>query len=197
MLRQTMASSSSSSKFAPSPLARLIRSHIISADPSTLSAGPSSASTSTSTSTTEASPDSPFVAGPIHLTIDNPFASRRLSLRTQADLVKSFPPSWLPPSRKNPSGSRTIEYDQDGVVVHWTGGNLSKQKQVVIPNKQPSGIRPSDKKVGDFRGRKVDRVAKDRRAETEARLEGMDKRIEDWRQVSRRFVSGSGSGFVG
>lgn len=143
------------------------------------------------------SSSSDVVPGPIHLTIPNPFASRRISLRTQADLVKSFPASWLPPSRKNPSGSRTTSYDQDGVVVHWTGGNLSERKHVVIPNKQPSGIRPSDKKIGDFRGNKVDRVAKDRRVETEARLEGMDKRIEDWRQVSRVSCRGPGWSHVG
>lgn len=83
------------------------------------------------------------------------------------------------------------------MVVHWTGGNLSERKHVVIPNKQPSGIRPSDKKIGDFRGNKVDRVAKDRRVETEARLEGMDKRIEDWRQVSRVSCRGPGWSHVG
>lgn len=180
IIRQTLTSPTSS-KFAPSPLARLIRSHIISADPSTLSAASSSASSSSSSAS--ATSEEP-IPGPIHLTIPNPFASRRISLRTQSDLLKSFPPTWLPPSRKNPLGAKKITYDQDGVVVTWTGGNLSEKKQVVIPNKQPSGIRPSDKKMGDFRGRKVDRVAKDRRAETEARLEGMEKRIEEWRQVS-------------
>ena len=180
ILRQTLASASSStssasSKFAPSPIAALIRAHIISADPSTLGAS----------SSTSGSSDSPFVDSPIHLTISNPFASRRISLRTQSDLLKSYPPSWLPPSKKNPLGSRTITYDQDGITVTWQGGNISSPtRRIPIPGKQVS-VKPSDKVRSDFKGHKVDRVAKDREAETQSRLDGMEKRIEDWRQVSR------------
>jgi hypothetical protein len=176
VIRQTLGSTSTSnaaSKFAPSPLAALIRSHIISSDSSTLTG-----------SSSQLTQDSPFAESPIHLTIPNPFASRRISLRTQSDLLKSYPPSWLPPSRKNPSGSRTITYDQDGVKVTWTGGNHSSPtRRTPIPGKQIT-VKPSDKTKENFKGHKVDRVGKDRKLETQNRLDGMEKRIEDWRQVS-------------
>ena len=67
----------------------------------------------------------------------------------------------------------------------WQGGNISSPtRRVPIPGKQVS-VKPSDKVRSDFKGHKVDRVAKDREAETQSRLDGMEKRIEDWRQVSR------------
>jgi hypothetical protein len=71
-----------------------------------------------------------------------------------------------------------VDYEADGIRVHWTGGNFADLKG--------KGVRPGERRT--FKGNKVDRVAKARREESKVRMEGMDKRIEDWKQASRSTV---------
>lgn len=55
-------------------------------------------------------------------------------------------------------------------------------------------VRPSEKVERDFKGHLVDNRAVGRQEDTRARLEGMEKRIADWKQVSKLWIDYSVSG---
>lgn len=171
--------------FAPGPIANIILRHIQNSS-SPLSSSPSSSSLTP-------------------VSIPNPFlhqfnkSSKRTSppaipLRIQAELARSYPVEILPKGPKTPEGSSVIDYIGDGVQVTFTeepsafnhsekraeeeGGKKDKRR-TDLPG-------PYKGRKIQFKGKKVDRRAKTRKADTVERIEGMDKRVQDWRQVSWR-----------
>ena len=117
------------------------------------------------------------------LALPNPFIPQftqthrpaAISARRQKQMRAIYPAESLPPSAKLPSQPSTIMYEVG--EVKWTG-------QVKATN-TPHGVYGTRKRM--FKGRKHDRIKPVRMQETQKRMDGMDKRIAEWRQVSLTF----------
>lgn len=113
------------------------------------------------------------------LSVPNPFVPQfttsyrpaAISARRQKQLRALYPPESLPPSARTPQQPASILYDVG--EVHWTGDVKATGK--------PHGVYGTRKRM--FKGRKHDRLKPGRVLETKERMDGMDKRIADWRQV--------------
>lgn len=92
-----------------------------------------------------------------------------------------------------------INYEADGIVVKWTGTPSLSSLQPNTTSKSSSSSKsakssrskrksPSAKTSSDFKGTVAERKAPARIQETKVRMEGMEKRIVDWKKVSASFV---------
>ncbi|WVQ93096.1 hypothetical protein IAU59_000160 [Kwoniella sp. CBS 9459] len=109
-----------------------------------------------------------------------------ISNRRQKQLLTWYPSQDLPASKKHapfgmPAGSsRAVEWS-NGTIISWTGEVRPKIRQgeeAVAGEKK--GVYAGRKKM--FKGHKDERNRAQKEADREARLAGMEKRINEWRQ---------------
>lgn len=120
-----------------------------------------------------------------NLTLPNPFIPQSaethrpamISARRQKQMRAIYPAESLPPSAKLPGQPSNIMYEVG--EVKWTG-------EVKATNK-PHGVYGTRKRM--FKGRKHERMKPIRMQETQKRMEGMDKRIAEWRQVCLQSIT--------
>lgn len=102
---------------------------------------------------------------------------RAISRRREKQLLEHYPEFVLPPSKLNPlASSPTIRWS-DGerdVDVTWTGE---------VGEVKPKSLYGSRKRM--FKGHKHERERPEREKETKERMQGMEKRIKDWRTVGQ------------
>jgi large subunit ribosomal protein L25 len=97
---------------------------------------------------------------------------RIISRRREKQLLASYANSSLPPSQLNQS-SLAVEWT-DGRIVNWSG----RIPKTVEKDSLYSGRRFM------FKGHKHQREKIERKKDTKERLQGMEKRIREWREVS-------------
>lgn len=100
----------------------------------------------------------------------------QISPRRQKQLLQFYPAEELPVSALNPQSEKRSVVWEDGTIVTWAGKVKEKAQKV---------------KQGPYAGRKImfkghldERKRPQRLAERQERLDGMSKRIADWRKVS-------------
>ena len=154
----------------PPTIYTLIARHIAQSEPSTSYSIPNPFLTHRAATTTEAEGSS-----------SHQYTPRAISRRREKQLLEHYPEFVLPPSKLNPlsttkSNIRWNDGERD-VEIIWTGelGDL-KEKSLYGSRKRM------------FKGHKHERERPERERETQERLQGMDKRINDWRSVS--YITG-------
>lgn len=173
------------SSFAPAPLANVIVGHLRRHQPS-----PPSSSSSSSSPTLLRIPN-PLVPS------QNPATGRwspaRLSGRVRSELERAIErgevEKALVPVTTTTASAR-IEYEDDGVTVEWTTATAAPKSTSTSASSAKKPTKAATSKNGAnnkaFKGRRVDRDARERRRpEIEARCQGMEERVEEWRKVSR------------
>lgn len=100
----------------------------------------------------------------------------QISPRRQKQLLQLYPAEELPVSALNPQSEKKSVVWEDGTIVTWAGKIKQKTQKV---------------KQGPYAGRKImfkghldERKRPQKLAERQERLDGMSKRIADWRKVS-------------
>jgi hypothetical protein len=101
---------------------------------------------------------------------------RAISRRREKQLLEHYSGIVLPPSKLNPlSNAPTIRWN-DGerdVTISWAGEVGDEAKKSLYGSRRRM-----------FKGHKHERERPERERETKERMQGMDKRIKDWRAVS-------------
>lgn len=150
----------------PPTIYTLIARHIAQSEPSTSYSIPNPFLTHRAVATTEVP----------EVSTSHQHTPRAISRRREKQLLEHYPDFVLPPSKLNPlSTTPTIRWNdgQRDVEIVWTGelGDL-----------KPKSLYGSRKRM--FKGHKHERERPERERETQERMQGMDKRINDWRSVS-------------
>lgn len=104
----------------------------------------------------------------------------QISPRRQKQLLQFYPAEELPVSALNPQSEKRSVVWEDGTIVTWAGKIKEKTQKV---------------KQGPYAGRKImfkghqdERKRPQKLAERQERLDGMVKRIADWRKVRRMCI---------
>ncbi|WVN88000.1 uncharacterized protein L203_103198 [Cryptococcus depauperatus CBS 7841] len=95
----------------------------------------------------------------------------KISVRRQKLLLQRYSAEDLPPSPANPLNGRPVKWI-DGTIVNWEGK-----------------VRVKSKKQGPYAGRKImfkghldERARPQKMADRQERMDGMEKRIAEWRK---------------
>ncbi|WVR08968.1 hypothetical protein IAU60_006027 [Kwoniella sp. DSM 27419] len=99
-----------------------------------------------------------------------------ISNRRQKQMLALYPGFNLPASRLNHQGlDRPVQWDE-GVTIKWTG----EVKRATEGPVQKKGTYSGRKTM--FKGHKDERDKAQKQADRKARMDGMEKRIADWKQ---------------
>lgn len=123
-------------------------------------------------------PSSTAVPNPflVHRSSDSAYTERYISRRREKQLRYWYDPSSIPPSPLSIQAGQDIQLaSESGEVrsIQWAGDASLKTKKTLYEGRRVM-----------FKGHKHEREKPERRKETEERLAGMDKRIEEWKKVS-------------
>lgn len=159
----------------PPTIYTLIARYIAQSAPSSSYAIPNPFLTHQASASTEASSSTSAAASAHQHT------PRAISRRREKQLLEHYPEFVLPPSKLNPlPSSPTIRWNdgQREVDITWAGE---------LGDIKPKSLYGSRKRM--FKGHKHERERPERERETQERLQGMEKRIKDWRTVSTPLCS--------